>query len=65
MKRLLTILAVVMACDGLWTHDWRIIIAGASVAAIWPLISADIETASRDELLDALWDDGEIEERYA
>ena len=55
----LTLLALIMLAYGLWTHDWRLILAAGSVAAIWPLISADPDAIEHEELLDRLWDDDE------
>jgi hypothetical protein len=50
---LLTITALAVLVLGLWQHDWRLILAGVSVATVWPLISADIY----DDELDELWRD--------
>jgi hypothetical protein len=58
VKHLLTVTALLLLADGLWNHDWRLILASLAVAAIWPLISADVyEDAEHEQLLDRLWDD--------
>ena len=36
----LSLYAVIL---GLWNHSWQLILAGVTVAVIWPLISADVE----------------------
>ncbi len=28
---------------GLWDHSWQLILAGFTVAIIWPLISSEVE----------------------
>jgi hypothetical protein len=52
VKYVLTILAIAMLADGLWSHDWRLILASAAVAAIWPLIEPDV-TESAPQLRDS------------
>lgn len=42
MKHLLTATAAAVTLAGIWQHDWRTILAGAAVAAIWPLIRDDV-----------------------
>jgi len=54
---LLYSLAFYAVIVGLWDHDWRLILAGAAVAVIWPLISADLE---HERELDRLWDDDDL-----
>lgn len=44
---------------GVWEHDWRLILAGLAVSAIWPLIDAHVESAAHERVLDELWDDGD------
>jgi hypothetical protein len=43
MKHLLTGLALWLLLAGVWMHDWRMILASASTATIWPLITADVD----------------------
>ncbi len=31
---------------GLWNHSWQLILAGVTVAVIWPLIGSDAEDVS-------------------
>ena len=31
---------------GLWNHSWQLILAGVTVAVIWPLIGSDVEDPS-------------------
>jgi hypothetical protein len=45
---------------GLWLHDWRLILAGAVTAVVWPLVAPDV---SRVAELDRLWaDDDDLSE---
>ena len=56
MKLLVRLAALTTLLFGVWTHDWRTILAGTLVWLIWPLIHDDI---TRDEraTLDQLWND--------
>lgn len=57
LKWALSGLALWIALWGVWNHDWRMILAGAATAAIWPLVWADYDRDT--EVLDCLWDDEE------
>jgi hypothetical protein len=49
---------------GLWEHDWKILVAAALLAIIWPLISEEVLQVGKKrrhrELLDYLWDDDDL-----
>jgi hypothetical protein len=46
-------LALWLLGAGLWLHDWRLILAGAVTAVVWPLIAPDV---SREAELNELHD---------
>ncbi len=46
MKHLVLVLYTFSASAivlGLWNHSWQLILAGVTVAVIWPLIGPDVE----------------------
>ncbi len=54
----LMLLAAFMLGYGLWTHDWRVIVAAATIMCVWPLIHHDVYEERRHQRnLDELWDD--------
>lgn len=42
MKILITGLAISLLGEGLWDHDWWLLVAAFAVAAIWPLIHDEV-----------------------
>jgi hypothetical protein len=55
-------LALWLLAAGLWLHDWRLILAGAVTAVVWPLIAPDV---AREAELDRLWEDDDDLSRSA
>jgi hypothetical protein len=64
MGCLLAGVALWMFGYGLWEHDWRILLASAAIALIWPLISDGVGGVAgkrrHRQLLDYLWDDDDL-----
>jgi hypothetical protein len=50
-------LALWLLGAGLWLHDWRLILAGAVTAVVWPLIAPDV---SHERELDELWNEDDL-----
>ena len=66
MSAILLSLSVWFFGYGLWEHDWKILVASALVAVIWPLIADGVvDERSHRELLDKLWDDDDDLSRSA
>jgi hypothetical protein len=56
----LTVGGVLMLGYGLWTHDWRVIVAAVAILCVWPLIHESVfEERNRERELDRLWDDAD------